>query len=191
MALRTCSIMMSWPSGFNTRRSSRKPTTGLGTEQKVNAVATVSKLESGNSRLQTSILRSSIVPEYAAALRAARSSIFGLISMETTCMFGGKNLKSLPVPAATISFAPRILAKSRRLCGPIRRSSAKLTISRVRLAASHLRSVSMSCVCICWRRSRSNCPPRIQDLGESGYRPSRQARRLRRISRQLWRLMSK
>ena len=42
IALRTCSIMMSCPSGFNTRRSSRRPITGFGTEQKVNAVAIVS-----------------------------------------------------------------------------------------------------------------------------------------------------
>src|SRR5439155_6476411 len=79
-----------------------------------------------------------------AAFLAARSSIFGLMSMATTRRRGGKNLKSLPVPAATNRVSPRDFSKSLRLCGPRRRSSAKVKKSRVRLALSHFCCVAAS-----------------------------------------------
>src|SRR5216683_1396753 len=51
-----------WPDGFNTLYSSRRATTGLGTEQKVQTVKMVSKVLSRNSSWHASIWRRSMRP---------------------------------------------------------------------------------------------------------------------------------
>jgi YD repeat-containing protein len=88
-SLRTCSSMRTTPSLLQTRRISRNPVTGRGTEQKTHVLTTVSKVSSANVRFSASISMSVTLLRFISSTRLRARSIIDV-------------LKSIPVTATSL-----------------------------------------------------------------------------------------